>query len=468
MIFFSLDENALPEALVIRQIADTSVASDASAGKAFALHFKLAQVFLPGNPVVELLALIHVDIKADIQVIHLSIFPFATELVAVLKQLPGDLASIKQFAHQYQFPLLNVSAPWMLKPVYIPKPWGQEIWFTGIEARGQSAVKAEGGIIPLPWLLALFPQGRQQLILLKVLDPLPDEVYGDLYFELHEEKQEVYVVTAIDSCAWPDGVGAIQLGFSSKKRQEYTSDSEFKAAYLEAVQRYERVRRLLDAKLDDWYSSHGIQLGASLDVAQLKDGIKSLSQSYENKQLIEEEQVLREGMNCFVNHLPLRVGDTLAIPRLVPHALQHGVKVVEFQTPVYERKILSFAQKVLTQNHWDTEAALAITTIDHALDACPEVLLSGTQVRVERIVNFDDFTVQRVSLDSGTYEFGLSGYSLIMPIMGELSLSWGDSSLRVSTGDAVLVPESLGASCRFTTTKSCLFLHAWPQCFDKT
>ncbi len=448
------------------QLSKTRVAPEIVNDQAFALHFKYAQSYLPDQPTIELIALIHLA-ESGCSVNYLSIFPFAVELVAVIQSLLPDLESIRRFTAKNHFSVFNVSAPWILDPVYIPKPWGQEIWFTGIEMRGQAAVQGDNGSLPLPWVLSLFPQtNHQPLILLKVLDPLPDDVYGDLYFELHEEKQEVYVVTHVDKQAWPNGKGAIQLGFAPEKRCEYENVDEFKKAYLNTVRAYEQVRRALDEELDELCRLNHFNSDEAIPVEQLKDWVKQLSQSIENKELVQEEKRLKEVMNSFINHLPLVVGDTLAIPKLVPHALQHGVRVVEFQTPVYERQILSFAQKVLTQNHWDTERALSIANIDHLQIPLPEMLFSNEQIKVEKIVCFDDFLVHRVSINSSSYQSDLSGYSLVMLIAGELSLMWDAHRQIVSVGEVVLLPRTLTNHCRFVAEDSCLFLHASPRVVD--
>lgn len=466
--FFSLDKNTAPDIWIAEQVSTIQRGAGASACQAFAFHFAYSQTYLPGQPVIELLALIHVNCTCSSVAIHLSIFPFSAETVPDIELLPDDLVAIRQFAARNHYAVMEVSAPWLLDPVYIPKPWGQEIWFTGIEARGQAAVKGEGGNLPLSWVLALFPQvGQRPLVLLKVLDPLPDEVYGDLYFELHEEKQEVYVVTGVDKRAWPDGTGAIQLGFSSGKRREYTNDDEFKQAYLAAVKEYEQVRRAVDKKLDELRVQEHIGLDSPVSAGQLKKWVNKLSQSIESKELIQSEKTLRQAMNSFVNQLPLAVGDTLAIPRNVPHALQHGVRVVEFQTPVYERKILSFAQKVLTQHHWDTDRALATVDLDCVSIPHPEVLFSNDRVKVEQIVSFDDFLVQRINLGSGTCELMQADYSLVMPITGELSLVWGNHHQVITAGEVILLPGAITGCCRFMAADSCLFLYAIPKAFDK-
>ena len=58
----------------------------------------------------------------------------------------------------------------------------------------------------------------------------------------------------------------------------------------------------------------------------------------------EAGQVGIDAVQAFMNPVPLRVGDAVTIPPRVPHSLQKGVHVIEFQTPVFERKILAAGQ----------------------------------------------------------------------------------------------------------------------------
>src|SRR5690606_35807905 len=155
-------------------------------------------------------------------------------------------------------------------------------------------------------------------------------------------------------------------------------------AYGAAVKRYEAVRRAIDALLDEKKQQQGMALSQPVAAHQLKLWINELSQVAEYQHLIEFEKEYKQAMNSFIALQPLAVGDVVTVPRLVPHALQHGVRVVEFQTPVYERKILSFGQKVLTQEHWDTVEAL--TLVDMAADTLikPELLLESAAVQVQR------------------------------------------------------------------------------------
>ena len=136
------------------------------------------------------------------------------------------------FAYLDQKPRLNayldgvkvsLDEPVRLRPVYIPKPWGREIWYSGIESRGESHISGSNGSLPLSHYLALAPERlcrRQPLVLLKVLDPRSEPGLGELYLEVHEQKREVYVVTHIDPNAWPDGRGNIRYGINQTFRQE--------------------------------------------------------------------------------------------------------------------------------------------------------------------------------------------------------------------------------------------------------
>jgi hypothetical protein len=330
-----------------------------------------------------------------------------------------------------------------LQPVPIPKPWGQEIWYTGIERRGVAGVETAAGAVPLPWLLAIAPSrllgpGREP-ILLKILDPLPEPVYGDLYFEMHQQKQEVYVVTAIDAGAWPAGEGAIRFGFDAGLRAEYADDRVFLTDYLAAVRAYRAERLSIDRQLDARRATAGIALDAPLQAATLRDWLAELPAATQAR-----ERELRAAMERFTGMRPLQLGDVVKVPCLVPHSLQHGVRTVEFQTPVYERLILSFAQKVLTQADWDTEAA---ATLLHMDPPSPEPLTttgSGAGWVEERIVEFDDFEVFRITLQPGASRLlsNPGSYALLMAVGSGLWLA--DAPLA---GDAaVLLPVEWAAA----------------------
>lgn len=286
---------------------------------------------------------------------------------------------------------IDLQAPQRLASIAIAKPWGQEIWFTGMEARGEAAICVGDDRLPLPAYLALAPQwltDGQPLVLLKILDPKPEPVLGDLYFEVHREKRESYVVTAVDQSAWPDGVGGIRFGVNQAQRQAAGSDNAFRAAYLDAIQGYERVRRSLD---DPAWQPPAEVLDAELTAA------RTARSAGDPAPLADLEAARRTTMNGYTALHPLRVGDIVQVPPWQPHALQHGVRVVEFQTPTYERYIISFAQQVLTQDHWDSETAVAgMSLAPQPLAPPPAADAVPGQVRVAA---YDDFGALRVQLE---------------------------------------------------------------------
>lgn len=319
--------------------------------------------------------------------------------------------------------------PVRLAPVHIAKPWGQEIWFTGMEARGESRVclddETDMGIASY---LAQDPAalcGNNDVLLLKILDPAPAPVTGDLYFEVHEEKREVYVVTAVDTDAWPDGVGAIRFGMCQDARARSGDDAAFRAAYLQAVQDYEAVRRDIDER------------GANRDA---------------------DERAARERMDAFTALTPLRVGDVVKVPVWTPHALQHGVRVVEFQTPTYERLIVSFAQQVVTQDHWDSAAAVARMHLD--TPAPPE--FEAVSPGVERIARFDHFNVWRVRNVPNLALPQHLPYAVCMGVSGTTTVQAGADTrpLTLSAEQACFVPHDAVGSTHLAAPDATLLIAA--------
>lgn len=349
--------------------------------------------------------------------------------------LTDDFSSL---AEQFSASVLCFDQPLSLETVAIPKPWGQEIWYTGVEERGVCHVKGQGAkqCIPLPWLLVLFPQsfsaGQDQLVLLKILDPRPEPVYGDLYFELHEKKQEVYVVTHIDKNAWPDGKGGIRFGFCPKKREQYPSDDAFLTDYEKAVNAYRQVRVEIDALYDQKRLSEGFGLNDALGYDVIAPWETDLPEL-----LREQESQLRAQMESFTHLKSLKLGDVVKVPCFLPHSLQHGVRTIEFQTPVYERKILSFAQKVLTQEHWDTHDALKLASVKPAQDSDLAVLSETDSLKQESVVEFDDFSVKRLTLSAKSQiELTNDAYTLVIGIEQTLQCD----GMAVKPEQAVIIP----------------------------
>lgn len=303
---------------------------------------------------------------------------------------------------------ISLDDPQPLIPVEIPKPWGREIWYTGLEARGESGIGPADASVPLGTYLALgasHAPDPPDPILLKILDPRPEPVIGELYLEVHEEKQEVYVVTAVDRNAWPDGQGRIRYGINQARRRDYGSDSAFRDAFLDALRTYERIRGQIDA------------------------GVSGLETA---------EQDARMATLAFTDVRPLKVGDVISVPTWVPHSLQQGVQVVEFQTPTYERFILSSSQKVLTQDSWDS--ALAVERMH--LDLPPVAPAEQLSRNLERIVQFGDFGVWRATVgsdDAVTLPAG-TPYALVFCITGRTRVEGPDAAITVNAGEAAWIP----------------------------
>jgi mannose-6-phosphate isomerase class I len=291
-------------------------------------------------------------------------------------------------------------------------------------------------------------------ILLKILDPLPDEIYGDLYFELHNEKREVYVVTHVDNRAWPDSVGKIRYGFSQVKISEYADAQTFKQAYLEAVEAYHQVREQIDARLDTVRSDHQVGKNDIVPVATRAQWQKEV-----DPHLIEREQILREAMNSFSALQDLRQGDIVQVHPHTPHSLQHGVRVIEFQTPHYERYILSFAQKVVTQAYWDTEKALDHVKLDSNIEI-EQSNANATNVK-SIIADFEEFTATRILLKPGmNWTLNVGTYSLVIGVQGTVTI--GNRPMQPEDGYYIAGPSQPVSICN-SSSVAATFLIATPK-----
>lgn len=366
----------------------------------------------------------------------------------------------RKLARDEQVSTLVLSKPWRLDCLSVEKPWGRELWYTGIEARGVNAVLADHGPdIPLPYLLQSLGESitgvaAEAPVLLKILAPHPEPVFGDLYFELHEQKQEVYIVTDVDERAWPEGEGAIKIGFNPALREEYASEGAFKAAFQAAVAEYRAVREACDAAIDGMRDEAGIALNAAVPAAQSMAWVEALPEGLKSK-----EQELRAAMDRFTALHPVKRGDVVVIPKYLPHALQHGVRTVEFQTPHYERCIVSFAQKVLTQGHWDTAEAMQKCVMrDYVTPRFPRIDRPG--VLAERIVDFAEFQAYRVTLEPGAQLELRSGgaYALMMLIDGKAVV--GDKAAPQE--QALLIPRVAFPSVLQAKDSGAVLLLAFP------
>ena len=326
---------------------------------------------------------------------------------------PDNLGELTAAANKVGSEPICLTRPFELETVSIQKPWGQEIWYSGIEQRGVSTVTS----VPLPWLLSVFGDYlgcAGSPMLLKILAPLPEPNLGDQYFEMHEKKIEVYVVTQIDPDAWPSGSGKIRYGFDQDVIKEFESVASFRDSYQLAVTEYRLIRNEVDAQLRSLKKQQGLVAGDLLAPAEYNKLIAQI-----DPELNAREEQLRKIMYRHTGMLDLSIGDVVTVAPMVPHSLQHGVRVIEFQTPHYERYILSFGQEVLTQDHWDTDSALAGARTEISTPT-PTVQISPG---LDLIADFDAFKVTRLMLEPGnSANTQHTNYTMIIGVVGEMAL----------------------------------------------
>lgn len=324
-----------------------------------------------------------------------------------------------------------LNEPLPLEPVSIPKPWGQEIWYSGIESRGVCTTNG----VSIAWLLDVFGETLGcdgDPILLKILDPFPDGELGNLYFEMHEQKIEVYVVTHVDPDAWPDGVGQIRYGFNQALMQTYPSTEAFLRDYIQTVGDYRETRNGIDQQVAKIRQQEGMNTSETLSQKHYRTLLARVDES-----LNQLEEQRRAEMYRFTQLKPIRPGDVITVEPLVPHSLQHGVRVIEFQTPHYERYILSFGQQVLTQDHWDTAQALDKANTDDVEFDAPIELEPGRDV----IAEFSAFRAERLSLQPGEAR-SLSGdrYSMMIGVTGTITVQVRNNERTIGPENAFLNP----------------------------
>ncbi len=360
---------------------------------------------------------------------------------AILAEAPGTAAErLAGLAGRFGLPMLPVDGPLPLQSVTVAKPWGFEHWYSGIEARGIAGVGAPAPGLPLPWVLSALPTRYGGILapqLVKVLDPHPDPVLGDLYFETHDTKEELYLVTHVDRQAWPDG-GCVRLGFDPARIATH-GDTALRQGFAAAVSRYRPVRQRIDALLSARKAEAGLA-----DSAVLEPGLHRRWLAEIPAPLRDAEARLRAGVLDWTHLERVLPGDVIRVPPGMPHALQHGVRVLEVQTPTYERRILFFGQQVLTPGDWDTEAACRAMLLDPpTVSAETSTTTAESGVIAENLGHLGGshrdraVHVLRIRFEqAGRYPVPPSTYAMVIGIEG--TLTCGD--LAMETAQAALLP----------------------------
>ena len=82
------------------------------------------QYYLPGKPVLPLAAACEYSASGELQ------RACVTDRVDAL--CDSAASSVAGIAQELGIAVIDFTAPWCLQPVHIPKPWGQEIWYTAL------------------------------------------------------------------------------------------------------------------------------------------------------------------------------------------------------------------------------------------------------------------------------------------------------------------------------------------------
>lgn len=362
-----------------------------------------------------------------------------------------------------QAPPYKPQSPGFLQPTVVVKPWGFEQWWSGIEQRGISHItphpKAEG--VRLSTYLDFFGEAALESpprapILLKTLSPFPHPIRGNLYYELHLQKSEVYIVCRIQGNTPKDthpSSATLYVGVSQDKRSSYASDDAFRHAFAQALCEYETVQQHISASLEDFYRRAQAQC-AQRDFSRKKERWWWQQQVQNSEELIStslkhKRAQLKRRLMEFFHPVEVKVGDVISIPPRVPHSLQHGIEVIEFQSPSYERTILAFDQKVWTQDHWDIQDAMQHMCLHpHRDHLSLDHLCSSEPQAAQRflVATFADFKVFLLTVPPNT-SLQLSGegkHSLLKVLAGTAVADFkGLQQTLITTEYALFLPAAL-------------------------
>ena len=360
--------------------------------------------------------------------------------------------------------IFNFCDGFFMQPVSISKTWGKEIWYSGIEERGVCQVKSieNNFTTPLPYVLEILQaleiledfknlkfsksknnlQKKEKIILVKQLVPLAQKEKGNLYYELHEKKKEIYIVNKISKIAYPEKIGKIKIGMNQNHREQFSSFKKFKDSFLEIAKQCKKI-------IDDISKSNE-----------------------EKKQNRELKKKYFQQLEPFFRYVDLQVGDVIRISPFIPHSLQHGVSVIEFQTQHYERAILSFEQKVITQNHWDTEKALVPLKekdiFAHEKKFKNDLKKINKKIKntsFEKIKGFDEFFIERITTENSNFSIKEKNYFILFIISGAITVTiknQKEKKILLKKNNCFYFPKQF-KKIKITSDQKSIFLKATPQ-----
>ena len=101
-----------------------------------------------------------------------------------------------------------------------------------------------------------------------------------------------------------------------------------------------------------------------------------------------------------------------------------------------------FAQKVLTQEYWDTTAALKKMMKEVYSSPPPKLVYESDMVRMEQFVDFPNFKAHRVLLEpGGSFHQKLKGgYHLLIAVTGDTIVDGKGFQEKISPSEAMFMP----------------------------
>ena len=372
--------------------------------------------------------------------------------------------------------------------------YGEHIWTSTVDGQESGLVVAGLGSVSLREAIEHDPDGMlgpkvvnaygKDTTIVKTLIPSSKHRIGRLSAQIHEKKDEMWIVTKIDDSI-PEHARHIIWGLNPEMVKRYKTRKAFLHYYEMALWRFtEHLRRI-----NELLSLVG---ELEMELAEAGDTLNFLEEEKKREELGARRRVpfnldtvlmiLHEAerdRNRYYSFRPVAVGDVIVIPRGTPHALMPGITVLEPQVggvdtwpledgsryPVrYPIELIGqLTEEQLEDPGLDTEGAevesikgvpktniFEIMHVEGAYEPSQFRVLSEDEgVKVEEVGVFPKLTVHRIAMDEGrTHEDSTEdGYHI-------LAVSKGKAKVITQAGDEIplrvdeklaFIPASCGA-----------------------
>jgi len=225
--------------------------------------------------------------------------------------------------------------PIYIQPYKEAKAWGcdgtGEYWYGAEEGEKSSLARVDGHTASMAALVSALPgeilgeevvsrYGRF-LPLVKLLTPK-----GRLSAQFHDAKNELWVVTGINREISGDPPELI-IGFDPGKIGKFGTG--IRSRYKEALKEFGNI---LNSVIDEMEAKgHKDLLDKYLDVIPAAE--EAGAKDPDIHELLERLRIAASNIDSFYNHVRVKTGDVIPVPRGTLHALGAGIEVVEPQIP---------------------------------------------------------------------------------------------------------------------------------------